>query len=310
MIWLCDLVNSSEKFKFHYPVTLPIVYISIGLVVLHYLLDTTVLNEDLTGEEVPLGNTFVIFMILGLILSSVLMIFIFTKLSDKGIRYLYATIFTFSQLYLIMELIFLSLNYYSENKLSSVLVLVLLLIMSMYLLAIFFITYATGKFSIGVRNYGIVLTSTLIGRLISIQLDFEAIVFFAILLSIYDIYSVFKGPLSKIIGKPQKIDLPIILDKESVKYQIKQVFSKGTPVLVLRNNTLLGVGDPMFYSILLYQALILWGFSGMALIAFTLAVGAVLTNYLLTKISPLPALPLPVGFSLIAYLILYLNIST
>jgi hypothetical protein len=287
---------------------LPITYISIGLVILHFLLDTTVLNEDVSGSEIPLGNTFIIFMILGLVLSSVLMIYIFTKMSDKGIRYLYAVVFTFSHLYLVMELIFQILNKFSDNNILSALIFSFILLVSTYLLVKFFIIYATGKFSINIRNYGIILTSILMGRLMSIQLDLEAIIFFAILLSVYDIYSVFKGPLSKIIGKPQKVEAPINIDAESFRYQIKQVFKKGTPVLVLRNNTLLGVGDPLFYSILLYQALTLWNFAGMALIVFSLTIGAILTNYLLTKISPLPALPIPVGLSLMAYLILSLTV--
>ncbi len=289
---------------------LPIVYITAGLVLLHLLLDSIVLNEDISGDEIPLGDTFIIYMLLGLVLSSIIMILIFTKLSNKGIRYLYATILTFSQLYLIMEIIFQISTQFADNNILNGLVFVLFLLLSIYFLIRFFIVYSTGKFSISIRNYGIILTSILIGRLVSIQLELGAVVFFAILLSIYDIYSVFRGPLSKIIGKPQKIDHPLVLDRVSFEYQIKEVFGQGTPVLVLRNSTLLGVGDPMFYSILLYQALILWNLSGMTIVALTLSIGAILTNYLLTKISPLPALPLPVGITLIAYLGLFLMIGS
>ena len=299
-------MKSADKIRFHGSVVLPIVYITLGLVLLHLLLDTIVLNEDVSGEEIPLGDTFIIFLLVGLILSSIIMILIFTKLSNKGIRYLYATILTFSQLYLIMEIIIQMLTQFSQDNILNSIIYGVVLLVSLYFLVRFFIVYSTGRFSVSIRNYGIILTSILIGRLISIQLDLAAVVFFAILLSVYDIYSVFRGPLSKIIGKPQKIDHPIILDRSFFEYQVKEVFTKGTPVLVMRNNTLLGVGDPMFYSILLYQSLILWNFPGLIIVAITLSIGAIITNYLLTRISPLPALPLPVGISLIAYLGLFL----
>jgi hypothetical protein len=155
------------------------------------------------------------------------------------------------------------------------------------------------------RNAGIIISATIIGRMMALYFDLLSIIIFALILGLFDIYSVFKGPLSKIMGKPQRRQ-PNMTDptKDQLTYQFRLISKKGTPVIMSYHNTILGIGDVLFFSILMYQSLIEWYLVGMLITTITIGLGSIGTLLLLQKVSPLPGLPLPVSLTLLGYVIL------
>jgi hypothetical protein len=107
------------------------------------------------------------------------------------------------------------------------------------------------------------------------------------------------------MGKPQKRSANMIdPSKEQLSYQFNIISKKGTPVLMSYQNTILGIGDVLFFSILMYKALIEWYLVGMLVTSLAIGLGSIGTLLLLQKLSPLPGLPLPVSLSLLGYVFL------
>lgn len=105
---------------------------------------------------------------------------------------------------------------------------------------------------------------------------------FPILLAIYDVYAVFKGPLKKIIGKPSG----------RKKLGIRMNFF---PLLIVDFDLIkIGLGDVVFYSMLPAVGFMLFGIEKMFFTLTATNFGMLLTLYLLRKKKiPLPGLPIP-----------------
>ena len=278
---------------------LPISTVLFGIYSVSQILGNELIDLD---QEIKLSTSSIIFVVFSLILSSLLLLFIFTKLNNYRIRIIYATILSFSGLQLILEL-YLRLDQMNREIMYVIIASMVLIFL---ITLIFFYVYAKGLAIIPVRNMGILITSIVIGRQISIMLEFEMIVFITVLFAIYDLYSVFYGPLSKIIGKPARINYFLPSDEQAKRYT-KQVCQKGTPVYITRKYSVLGIGDTLFFAILFNQALVQWGEPAMLFSFIAVLLGSVITLIILRKLSPLPALPIPVTLVLIVYTFYYLT---
>ncbi|MEM5870125.1 MAG: hypothetical protein QXR09_03095 [Candidatus Aenigmatarchaeota archaeon] len=106
---------------------------------------------------------------------------------------------------------------------------------------------------------------------------------FPLLLSVYDVYAVFKGPLNKIIGKP-------VRTKKGLKTKIDFL-----SLLILDFDFIkIGLGDVVFYSMLPAVAFMLFGLEKMIFTLIATNLGILITLYLLRKKRiPLPGLPIP-----------------
>ncbi len=135
---------------------------------------------------------------------------------------------------------------------------------------------------------------SLVGPLFAFMLPTWSSLAIVIALSIFDIYSVFKGPLSKMLPQAREGDARGELPGE---FKWVTVSFKGVS---------LGIGDLIFYSMISALALIKpnvnilrWILTSLVLMA-----GAYVTLRLLEKRSVLPALPIPALGSITLYLLL------
>lgn len=277
----------------------PISTVLFGIYSVSLILGNELIDLD---EEIKLSTSSIVFVAFSLILSSLLLLFIFTKLNNYKIRIIYATILSFSGLQLILEL-YLRLE---QMNREITYVIIATMVVIFLITVIFFYVYAKGLAIIPVRNMGILITSIVIGRQISIMLEFEMIVFIIILFAIYDLYSVFYGPLSKVIGKPTRIKYVLPSDEQAKIYS-KQVCEKGTPVYIAKKYSVLGIGDTLFFAIIFNQALVSWGEMAMIFSFVAILIGSVITLIILKRLSPLPALPIPVILVLLVYTYYYLT---
>ena len=144
---------------------------------------------------------------------------------------------------------------------------------------------------------------------LALLIAFLTLIFFSFLLSIFDIWSVFRGPLSKIIGKPKfnnhDSNIKQVDDAHLLAENTKRVIHKGTPVYVANSHkVIIGIGDFIIYSILMYSAMIEFAMIGLIISFVMISGGIIITFYLLKRLSPLPGLPIPVFLTIIGLILL------
>ncbi|MCY3412740.1 MAG: hypothetical protein INQ03_13970 [Candidatus Heimdallarchaeota archaeon] len=222
-----------------------------------------------------------VFIALIIISSSILLIIVYRLLKQQMMRWLYGSMIGLVSIDLILEIV------ETTSGIQTILLIILIIIISVVLSAV----YVSGQPWIKLRNTGILYASIILGRQVTLLIDVQTILLASFIFSLFDIYSVFWGPLSKVLGKPKSLPFQIPTDSQ-VAYQLEQVCLKGTPVYISKYS-LLGIGDTLFFSILLFVSYQM-GFLVMILVVFMLYLGSTLTLFLLRKISPLPALPIPV----------------
>lgn len=163
----------------------------------------------------------------------------------------------------------------------------LLILVTSICSAYFLLIYVQGEPQIFARNAGIIISAVIIARMMALYFDLRSIIYFALILGIFDIYSVFKGPLSKIMGEPRIRDENMMdPTQEQLEYQFRIISKKGTPVIMSYQNTILGIGDVLFFSILMYKSLLEWYLVGMVVTTVAISLGSIATMLLLQKISP------------------------
>jgi hypothetical protein len=130
------------------------------------------------------------------------------------------------------------------------------------------------------RNLLIVFLGIVLGSVFGLLLSLATYLTLIILISIFDIYSVFKGPINK------------IFKKANVPYKpIRNPFVK--------KETAIGIGDFIFYSSLVVFAATNFGLTiGFASIV-GLLLGVVFTERLLMRFGKFPGLPIPIFLSLV-----------
>jgi len=305
--------SDQQDFKYYLSGIYQDIAVAVVIIILYLLIGPGIFADTGTdqGQAVVHFDTGVLLMLLfSLLVGSILFYFIFTRLKSMGIRVIYSFVLALPFVLFIFEIISLLVS----NNLSTIRsILIFVIGVATGLFAILFVyIYGKGIYQFEIRNLGILLSSVIIGRIMALYFDLIGIVVFAIILSLFDIYSVFRGPLSKIMGEPQQVDRDrhILPPKRVMDMQFERICKEGTPVLLSYQNTLLGIGDVLFFSILMYNGLIEWQWIGLVVTLLMIMIGSSTTLFLLRKISPLPGLPLPVFFSLLGYggLYLYFNL--
>ncbi|MGB9786056.1 MAG: hypothetical protein ACP5II_03375 [Infirmifilum sp.] len=148
-------------------------------------------------------------------------------------------------------------------------------------------------FSLVLLNLLLMLYGSMAGALFYAVLPPWSILSIAVTLAAYDLYSVFRGPLRRILEST--------VSGESARQEPPSSL-RGAVVYI--GGLALGMGDVLIYSMLsplflLYPSpsLIRWSLASLMLLA-----GFLLTLLMLRKRRFMPALPLPVTLSVIAYL--------
>ncbi len=129
------------------------------------------------------------------------------------------------------------------------------------------------------RNSLVVFLGIILGSVFGLLLSLATFLTLIILISIFDIYSVFKGPINKMFQKANMSYSPI-----------------RNPLV--KKETAIGLGDFIFYSSLVTFAATNFGLAiGFASIV-GLLLGVIFTERLLMRFGKFPGLPLPIFLSL------------
>lgn len=243
-------------------------------------------------------------LLLLLLLSSILMIYILTRLKKQSVRIIYAVILATASFFLISDIISYSLNTYSTQKYSPFLFWFGLLLS--FLIIYSSIIYAKGKMNIYARNWLVLFSAFSLSRTVSLFFNVETIILASLILAVYDAFSVFLGPLRKVLGKPKKISnskITVSYSKTHLDHYLNKICEKGIPVYLTKTTILIGIGDLLFFSLLLYKALITWGIYAEIIILTILIIGHTITIKIVKKISPFPGLPIPVTLVILTYAI-------
>ncbi len=129
------------------------------------------------------------------------------------------------------------------------------------------------------RNSLVVFLGIILGSIFGLLLSLATFLTLIILISIFDIYSVFKGPINKMF---QKANMPY----EPIRNPL------------VKKETAIGIGDFIFYSSLVTFTATNFGLAiGFASIV-GLLLGIVFTERLLMRFGKFPGLPLPIFLSL------------
>jgi hypothetical protein len=129
------------------------------------------------------------------------------------------------------------------------------------------------------RNFLVVFLGIILGSIFGLLLSLATFLTLIILISIFDIYSVFKGPINKMFQKANMPYEPI-----------------SNPLV--KKETAIGIGDFIFYSSLVTFTATNFGLAiGFASI-IGLLLGVVFTERLLMRFGKFPGLPLPIFLSL------------
>lgn len=287
-----------------------------GNLVLFYTIGNgLILDDDSSNSEIGVSSTdgvidfstvFLLDFIIMLGISTVILYLMIIKFKQRGLRVLFSFSLFFIYLTSIYELIFVA----SDSSPDSTLITTIIFFILLFLIPLtfyFMYIFSFGIYRLWIRNLGLVISGLLAGRLIAIYLDFTSLIVISIILIFYDIWNVFKGPLTKLIGKPSRNKQLLAEDQASYNFDayINQICSEGTPVYISKNsNVIIGLGDLFFFSALMYRALMVWDLIGILTSFIAIILGLILTLKILTYISPLPGLPIPVSFTLLSFLIL------
>ena len=146
-------------------------------------------------------------------------------------------------------------------------------------------------------NVLVLLNGAELGFFLAVSFQKLTIIFLAFLFSAYDFYSVFRGPISRMLGKPSAR----AEDQEEVVERPERGFLG--PMLVNFGEIEMGLGDITFYS-MMPTAIFAEGMGmGLTLLEMLLIdVGVAATLVLLRKVRPLPGLPIPLLLGVIAFL--------
>ncbi len=139
-------------------------------------------------------------------------------------------------------------------------------------------------------SYALVLTGLLsaeVGSYFATAIPILTAILLPLGFSLYDIYTVFKGPLKTLINT---------LPDESLTTMASTIggFSIGT-------------GDTVFYAMVPALGYYTFGFSSAFLAILAVDAGVVVTLYLLSKSKLLPGLPIPMGLGVAVLLAFYLR---
>ncbi len=237
----------------------------------------------------------IVSVLVGVIIVSGLLVYMIIRLKAIATRILYGTVIWISGLLLIVDVLGLSLKESSIDSLrgqfvaSSGLLIIVGLTIACY-------AYMKGSMTLWLRNSIIILASISLGRLVSLLFQTESVLFLGIGLAIFDYWSVFHGPLRRILGKPKKSSHQTTktYSKSEFALLVQKMNKKGFPVVIMGQGAVIGIGDLVFFALYMFEAITQWGIGVSLLTLFLIGLGHLLTLRILNHISPLPGLPIPV----------------
>lgn len=272
------------------------------------ILDNDSQNESIetTDGVIKFSNQFITEFLILLSLTTIIFYILIVRFRKNGLKLLFSVSLSFIYLSSIVEIFYVAFDEETDSiakMYNLVITAALILILGIRFMYVFLFS----KYDISTRNLGLLIAGLLAGRMIALYLDLISLIAISIILIIYDIWNVFRGPLTKLIGKPKRAQTSFAeLDMNYQKAIIEQVCDEGTPVYISKKyNIMTGLGDLFFFAALLYRSLMIWGLVGILATFTMIIIGLLLTLKLLTYISPLPGLPIPVSFALLSYLLLW-----
>lgn len=159
-----------------------------------------------------------------------------------------------------------------------------------------------------INTIGLMLFISMTGSTLGIMFTDVQITLILLMLSLYDIFTVTKGPLKKIVTKMNEIETKTIkeniLNPNYISSQGKKIpaenklgFRRGMFLTI--GHVEFGIGDLLFYSAILSNALTI-AFLAYLITLIGIIIGVEATLYLLTRRELVPGLPIPSLIGLIA----------
>lgn len=139
------------------------------------------------------------------------------------------------------------------------------------------------------NNFYTIITSfilaSLYGTSLSLFIKPPTVLVIPVFFGLYDIYTVFRGPLKSLISESQN------------NFNLN-------PMVVNIKNVNIGLGDLIFYSMIPSVALILSNLIVAFVIIFVISIGIHITLYFLRKFDLFPGLPIPIFLSIFTLLLI------
>ena len=142
-----------------------------------------------------------------------------------------------------------------------------------------FVIFILDKGNLIMRNVTIFILGIAIGSLFGLILHAATFFTMLVLISLFDIYSVFRGPISKIFGKT---NLSVMPHNDSIEERLIGI----------------GIGDFVFYSALVVFISSNYGLILGACSIIGIVVGIRITEKMLYRYNKFPGLPIPIFLSL------------
>ncbi len=276
----------------------PILLLWIGAVMIFVIWDENSIyfvSEPTAQVRSGYDLTLIISVLIGVIVVSGLLVFMIVKLKAFATRLLYGGVIWVSGTLLIIDLLGLLLRKWRIGSVKGQFA-TLVGIMGITALFIACYSYVKGSTSLWVRNAIIILASISLGRLVSLLFQTESVLFLGIVLAIFDYWSVFHGPLRRILGKPKKLlqQTKRTYSKSEFDLLIQKMNKKGFPVVLIGRGAVIGIGDLVFFALYIFEAITQWGMVVSLFTLLLISAGHLITLRILNHISPLPGLPVPV----------------
>ena len=129
------------------------------------------------------------------------------------------------------------------------------------------------------------ILASLYGTSLSLFIKPPTVLVIPVFFGLYDIYTVFRGPLKSLINESQN------------NFNLN-------PMVVNIKNVTIGLGDLIFYSMIPSVALLLSDLFVAFVIIFVISIGIHLTLYFLRKFDLFPGLPIPIFLSIFTLLLI------
>jgi len=248
-----------------------------------------------TNVQVAAGEA--TFIVISTFIGSFIILLLLLKNKFTIIRALFVSSI-FITLFIALEIhlssLFLRITWINDN-----LILLIDILLSLTLLYMIFVSK-----NINMNITGLTVLTSIIGSLFGTMFTEIQITLILIMLSLYDIFTVTKGPLKKIIIKLNEIELQENTEKiikntpheanvsniQVRKDMSKLSFQRG--MFFTLGYVEFGVGDMLFYSAMIANASII-AFIAYLTTLIGVLIGIIITLYLLTRKELVPGLPIP-----------------
>ncbi len=251
--------------------------------------DTTYLTDIIpeTGVDIISSLFYTgIFVIIALI-SGFLIYYLIEKEKKTILKYFLGFSISFVIIVILPIYSSMILSYLNLDSLTSMTVFISSIIAAIVVGYISAYTVLSDTASSTLRNIFLILYSSLVSSFLAVVMPTLILIFIFIGLSLYDIYSVMKGPIRKTIQLSESKGLSIKLYVSFRSWDI-------------------GVGDLVFYSILVAHTLLFYGLVIWLASIISLSIGLLFTFIVLNEKEIIPGLPIALLIGMIPLLTAFL----